>query len=77
MLSIGNSFALDTLEYTRDNELDLIEKAWAEKDTANAETIKKSAESFYKMAKLFTVSMDVFFEAEKPMMEKDLTNGME
>ena len=27
------------------DQLDLIEKAWAEKDTANAETIKKSAES--------------------------------
>ncbi len=36
-----------------------------------------TAEEFYKMAKLFSVSMDVFFEAEKPMMEKDLINGME
>ncbi len=42
----------------------------------NGESVP-SAESFYKMAKLFGVSMDVFFEAEKLLMEKDLTEGME
>lgn len=42
----------------------------------NGESVP-SAESFYKMAKLFSVSMDVFFEAEQPMKEKDLVNGME
>lgn len=36
-----------------------------------------SAESFYKMAKLFGVSMDVFFEAEQQKKEKDAMNGME
>lgn len=42
----------------------------------NGESVP-SAESFYKMAKLFNVSMDVFFETEQPMKEKDLVNGME
>lgn len=42
----------------------------------NGESVP-SAESFYKMAKLFSVSMDVFFEAEQPMKEKDLDDGME
>ena len=36
-----------------------------------------TAEEFYKMAKLFGVSMDVFFEAEGPKKEKAKMNGME
>ncbi len=42
----------------------------------NGESVP-TAEEFYKMAKLFNVSMDIFFETEKPMMEKNLVNGME
>lgn len=36
-----------------------------------------TAEEFYKMAKLFGVSMDVFFESEEPKKEKEKMNGME
>ena len=36
-----------------------------------------TAEEFYKMAKLFGVSMDVFFEAEAPKKEKTKMKGME
>lgn len=36
-----------------------------------------SAESFYKMAKLFSVSMDVFFEAEEQTTETSKLEGME
>ncbi len=36
-----------------------------------------TAEEFYKMAKLFSVSMDVFFEADMPKKEKQKLNGME
>ena len=36
-----------------------------------------TAEEFYKMAKLFSVSMDVFFEAESNGKEKEKMNGME
>ncbi len=36
-----------------------------------------SAESFYKMAKLFGVSMDVFFDAEQVNREKEKMHGME
>ncbi len=36
-----------------------------------------SAESFYKMAKLFSVSMDVFFEAEEQKKETSKLEGME
>ena len=39
--------------------------------------IVPTAEEFYKMAKLFGVSMDVFFEAESPKIEKTKMNGME
>ncbi len=36
-----------------------------------------SAEEFYKMAKLFSVSMDVFFESEEKKKEKEKMDGME
>ena len=36
-----------------------------------------SAEEFYKMAKLFGVSMDVFFESEESKKEKEKMGGME
>lgn len=39
--------------------------------------IVPSAESFYKMAKLFCVSMDVFFEPEQIKKEKEKMTGME
>ena len=39
--------------------------------------IVPTAEEFYKMAKLFSVSMDVFFEAESLKKEKKKMNGME
>ena len=42
----------------------------------NGESVP-SAEEFYKMAKLFNVSMDVFFEAEQPKTEIEALNGME
>lgn len=42
----------------------------------NGETVP-TAEEFYKMAKLFGVSMDVFFEAETQKKEKAKMNGME
>ena len=42
----------------------------------NGESVP-SAENFYKMAKLFSVSMDVFFEAEGIKVQKEKMNGME
>ncbi len=39
--------------------------------------IVPTAEEFYNMAKLFGVSMDVFFETETPRKEKAKMNGME
>ncbi len=39
--------------------------------------IVPTAEEFYKMAKLFGVSMDIFFEADSPKTEKTKMNGME
>lgn len=42
----------------------------------NGESVP-SAECFYKMAKLFSVSMDVFFEAEEIKVQKEKMNGME
>lgn len=42
----------------------------------NGESVP-SAESFYKMAKLFSVSMDTFFEAEEIKVQKEKMDGME
>ncbi len=42
----------------------------------NGESVP-SAENFYKMAKVFGVSMDVFFEGDKPKKTIEKMNGME
>lgn len=42
----------------------------------NGETVP-SAESFYRMAKVFGVSMDVFFEGDEPKKSIEKMNGME
>lgn len=45
-------------------------------DWENGECVP-SAESFYKMAKLFGVSMDVFFDGDEPKKTIEKMNGME
>lgn len=61
------------------------QKALGERVNVSAQTVSKwekgtsvpTAEAFYKMAKLFSVSMDEFFESEMPESEKAPEKGME
>lgn len=66
-------------------KLGISQKSLGERTDVTAETVAgwengksvPTAEEFYKMAKLFGVSMDVFFEAEQPKKEKEKMDGME